>query len=321
MDAHTIEAMTITSLPALLDREPSPRTDGGRYARIADQALQSQRLLRELADIERLNEWAEQQADRAPVDEHETAQYADLLHRWFTSIKIRTSGEAVEITVTRHSADTTIKPVTVTISRRVWARQAPRAGITGWGQIEIIGALEAWAEEHRRSPTWADWLPRAPERPHPCTVRRKFGTWNRALAAAGLERVAGNQPRPRYFNRIDGIKALQAWARKHRRVPHSMEWTHAAPDHPCAGTIREHFGTWKNALDAAGLEPARKPVLRNKPWATEDILQALSDWTKEHGHPPIAHDWVRASPTTPSLGTVTNHCGSWQNALTAAGLK
>jgi hypothetical protein len=320
MDAHVIEAMLITSLPALLDREPNLPTSQGRYARIAGRALQSQRVLRERTDIDRISEWAEQQTERTPTDGDEIEQHAGTLDRWFTTIAIRAIGETIEISATRCSADLTVEPVTVMIDRRAWARQAPGPGSMGWGKIEIIGALEAWASEHGRSPTWADWLPRTPERPHPWTVRRKFVTWNRALAAAGLARVPGNQPRPSHFAKHDGVTALQTWARKHGRAPRSMEWAHAAPEHPTAATIREHFGTWQDALNAAGLEPTRRPARRSKPWLDEDILQALRDWTSEHGHPPIAHNWVRARPTTPSVGTVLNHYGTWAKALTAAGL-
>ena len=145
-------------------------------------------------------------------------------------------------------------------------------------------------------------------------------SWNKALGAAGLPPVPGLQPRPGKFGRIDGIKALQDWTEKHGRPPYSMEWQHAGPDHPTAATMRTHFGPWRNALKEAGLTPTRKPSNRSAHWTDQKILDALRAWTKEHGRAPLGVEWITCPPGHPCYNTVRNHFGTWQKALTAAGL-
>jgi hypothetical protein len=70
-----------------------------------------------------------------------------------------------------------------------------------------------------------------------------------------------------------------------------MDWDLAQPEHPCANTVRERFGTWAGALEAAGLEvPPRRP--RNKKhWSREALIKALQDWTEANGRAPRWCEW------------------------------
>jgi hypothetical protein len=50
------------------------------------------------------------------------------------------------------------------------------------------------------------------------------------------------------------VRALQDAARAAGRPPRSAEWFRAAPDHPRSTAVRERFGSWTAALEAAGLD-------------------------------------------------------------------
>jgi hypothetical protein len=61
-----------------------------------------------------------------------------------------------------------------------------------WDRVAIVGALRAWAAEHGRPPSSADWRGADPTGRRPATyrVQREFGTWGAALDAAGVASAA-----------------------------------------------------------------------------------------------------------------------------------
>lgn len=68
-----------------------------------------------------------------------------------------------------------------------------------WSRAEIITALQDWAAEHGRTPTFQDFDPAPPNCPGRQTVVNRFGKWRDGIRAAGLEPVPpGHGPgRPR----------------------------------------------------------------------------------------------------------------------------
>lgn len=57
-----------------------------------------------------------------------------------------------------------------------------------WSKDDIILAMWEWEETHGAPPKWNDWLlANGEDRPVSMTVRSKFGSWNEALKAAGLD--------------------------------------------------------------------------------------------------------------------------------------
>lgn len=57
-------------------------------------------------------------------------------------------------------------------------------------------------------------------------------------------------------------------------------------------------------------------------WTPERIIQAIQEWNREHGRPPIAPEWVtpgaRVGQIAP-VSTVQREFGSWRAAIQAAG--
>jgi hypothetical protein len=249
----------------------------------------------------------------------ETAGLNALLRRWFTKITLTVEPEHVVIAVAQRKTSAPGAPVQVSIERAAWTRQVRphrRQLIHGfWERGEIIGALQAFADRHGRSPTWVDWTRAGPNHPQARTLYRHFKNWNQALRRASLQAV----PPPLHctWDEQEIIRALRASARKRGRPPMSTEWARAKPGHPSADTVRAHFGHWSDALRAAGLEPGRRPPHRSKPWRREEICEALRRWAASHGRPPVSLDWIRGAADHPQANTVRNHFGSW-GALTAA---
>jgi Resolvase, N terminal domain/Homing endonuclease associated repeat/Recombinase zinc beta ribbon domain/Recombinase len=296
------------------------------HAALIRQTAISQRQARELADAERLRTWiAQERAGRTDESREQCAELNALLRSWFSQISIKVSATSVELSASRRpGAQAPRAPARLSIDRRSWARSAGRQGgqlrrYVTWERSELLGALQGWADVHGRSPKATEWRQGDANRPGDITVRHTLGTWSEALRKAGLPPAPGtkqHEPWPRA--RV--IASLQAWARRHRRSPASTEWIRTGPGRPCTDTVRREFGSWADALHAAGLEvPVREPQLGTR-WASEQILEALLAWTASHGRVPVGPDWLRSAHGHPCTATVYTRFGSWGTALAAAGL-
>jgi hypothetical protein len=358
--AHTVEAMLVANLETLLPdtnpNHPQRRStvvpdEGDLHLRLREAAIAgddrevdaavaalfarlqpyaamvrdtgiAQRRARELSDAERLRAWIER--DPTGHADHDLAlELKRLIRGWFEEVTVKAEPKTITITATRRQGSGPPAPrVEVSINRAAWARSAPvsqRMAHGTWEHAEILGALQAWADEHGRSPEQKEWKHASAEHPEALTVRKHVhNNWNTVLRKAGLDPVT--PPKIYEWTPPEIIKALQAWTRKHGRPPYAMEWAKAQPGYPCAATIREHYGHWDDALHAAGLKPMRPAKHRLIPWPRAQMIQALQTWATLHGRPPHGLDWIKAKPEHPSAGTIYNHYGTWNKALTAAGL-
>jgi hypothetical protein len=137
-------------------------------------------------------------------------------------------------------------------------------------RAELLDAIRRWVELYGSAPARTDWAPeRARQRCDP------------DVAAAKVARYE------------------------------SGEW-------PSAATVRNHFGSFRAAVEAAGVQapPARGKVL----WSDEAIIEALRDLAYECGRPPRPGDLEHGTGDLPSVDVVTLRFGSWAEAITAAGL-
>ena len=51
------------------------------------------------------------------------------------------------------------------------------------------------------------------------------------------------------------VYAITLWHRKHSRPPTVCEWEQAGENHPSTMTVRRVFGSWNDAIHAAGYTP------------------------------------------------------------------
>jgi hypothetical protein len=294
-------------------------------ALIRDTAI-SQRQARELADSDRLRTWIEREnGGRTEQTRTESKALNKLLRGWFSEIAIEIQPRTATITARRHTGARGPGATSeVVIDRMAWTRFAVKQRrqmvcYGSWDDAEILGALRAWADKHGRSPSPSEWMVSATHHPGTITLCAHFDSFNAALERAGL------QPFEPYVNRkpwdeLDTIRALQIWSEEHGRPPWSMDWDLARPEHPCANTVRERFGTWASALEAAGLQvPPHRP--RNKKhWSREALIKALQAWTEANGRAPRWCEWKLAAPGHPCSCTLRSRFGSWTAGLEAANL-
>lgn len=74
---------------------------------------------------------------------------------------------------------------------------------------------------------------------------------------------------------------------------------------PSPNTVRRLFGSWREAVRAAGIEPAYGDR-RIKPWTSTEMILAFCNWRLHHGRWPGRDDMV-LDPSLPSPATTRRH--------------
>lgn len=142
--------------------------------------------------------------------------------------------------------------------------------------------------------------------PTTTTIKSRFGlTYNQFLSKYELpinKRTSENR------SKEEMIQDLIKLAEELGRVPITedltgREWIRGK------GAYAETFGTWSNALKLAGLEPVWCPV------SDDELIDDLRRFYKENGRSPTTRDKLRYG-----WCTFSTRFGTWNNALTAAGL-
>jgi len=87
---------------------------------------------------------------------------------------------------------------------------------------------------------------------------------------------------------------------------------------PCSvSTVRQVFGSWGEALSAAGMHPA--PARPKEDESLRELaLENAHKLAAELGRPPTCQEWV-AAKVRPCLRTIMKYFGSWKGFLRSAG--
>lgn len=111
--------------------------------------------------------------------------------------------------------------------------------------------------------------------------------------------------------------AYSAFART-RRTPDGRRW-------PSTQTPAKRFGSWRNALLAAGLpvNPPSNGGARRR-FNAEECLQAVRGVARSLGRAPTFQEYEQSARESggeqPSGTTVRNHCGTWTDVLASLGV-
>lgn len=140
---------------------------------------------------------------------------------------------------------------------------------------------------------------------------RLFGSWDRALHAAGLDADEINQYRK--WTRESVVSELKA---RHRESWPLNSGAIQQDDPSLHAAAVRHFANYDQALRAAKLDPEK--VRRRRAWNRNDVLKALKQAKKSGQH--LSDSAIRRDH--PALyGAAVRLFGSFTAARTAAGLK
>lgn len=168
--------------------------------------------------------------------------------------------------------------------------------VSGWTRERALSAIREWHEEHGQPPRVVDWSPSLARRqgredvarrwedarprwPRANVVERLFGRWSNGLVEAGYAATQAGVVRARTKHQQearDGASITSAWTRKQTedalrrwrtesgRWPYASEWrtTNDGGWHPTEHVVTGLYGSWANAISAAGGNATRKPIDR-----------------------------------------------------------
>lgn len=152
------------------------------------------------------------------------------------------------------------------------------------------------------------------------TVVARFGGWENALVCAGLEgRYGGRrvsvkmrEQRGRSASQDDIVAELRSVAEKVGSTTVTMEDLARFGEHFSPRVVTSRFGTWRAALQAAGLELSE----RGYRWTDNDYFDNLLDVWTHYGRPPTYAEMGKP-PSHISAGGYEKRFGSWGRAKTA----
>ena len=167
-----------------------------------------------------------------------------------------------------------------------------------YSDAELLTTLRELADDLGEQPTAADLRGRD-DAPSARTYQDRFGSWTDALEAAGFD--------ARPVTEADLIDQLQALADEQGRTP-TIDDVNDDPRLPHRSTFADRFGSFSNALEAAGLEPNR-----GTRQSDAALLDALERLTRCLDRVPSSTDMDEAGAY--SAWTYRNRWGDWATAL------
>jgi len=112
---------------------------------------------------------------------------------------------------------------------------------------ELLDAIERYVKEFGKQPS-SDDMSAAEGYPSAYTYWNRFGSWNAALREAGLEPSFKSE-----HAEDELLNAIRSLAKDLGRTPSSTDMNDAEGA-PHTSTYQERFGSWSQAVEAAGLD-------------------------------------------------------------------
>jgi len=143
-----------------------------------------------------------------------------------------------------------------------------------------------------------------------------FGSWAEAVNAAGLDYATQVRRVPKW----DRDKIIRAIQEAHRQGA-DLSWTNVTTNKAYsalayAAIREERFGSWDNALRAAGLDPGK--VRRYESWNREKIVRRIKKRAAE-GRP--LNSKAMQQDDSKLFNAALNYFGAWEKALRASGIR
>lgn len=182
---------------------------------------------------------------------------------------------------------------------------APRTVEAQIPQEELLDSLRALADDLGRPPMRSE-CDAAAETASSGTYRNRFGSWTKALRAAGIT------PRdaPRSIPRETLLQDLRHLAAILGRSPSQAD-CNGHSSMPSSSTYRKWFGSWVNALRVADLDPETIDTDSHR-----KLLADIHDLVDTFGEVPTEAEMTEYAPF--ALHTYELEFGSWDAAIEAA---
>jgi hypothetical protein len=186
--------------------------------------------------------------------------------------------------------------------------------IKRWTPKEVLAEIRALYRQG------ADLRPSAVAKHHQTLLvaaRKRFGTWAKAVKAAGIDYEAYLRRQHQEWVEADKryiIEEIRRLYREGRIDELSGAWRHHLT---LFRKARHRFGSWKAAIEAAGLN--YEAIVSRRKWTKESILREIQRLYAE-GKDLSVTAMQRNYPNLLAIAQSPYYFGSWQAAIEAAGL-
>ena len=164
------------------------------------------------------------------------------------------------------------------------------------------------------TPPTQDDLADHPKCPSGQTYRNRFESFAQALLDAGFPAESINQPteneNQQLYSDEELLSELRRLADDLARPPRVADMSNKSS--VSTSTINRRFGSFNNALRAAGLD-ITKPHDQDSKYSREELLEHIRAITAESLTPPSPDD-MNAADETPAASTYQRRFGSWDRA-------
>lgn len=177
-----------------------------------------------------------------------------------------------------------------------------------YSREELIADLQRVAEELGRPPKY-DEITARDDTASAAAYEQTFGTFNQSLKAADLER--------RNIKNLSKAQLLEKLKMVQEELGHTPRYNDLSdfPAAPSAYTYEQHFGTFSNALEKAGMKPHVEFQV-----SKYDLIRELRAVANNLGRTPQVKDF-RERDDVYGVSTYHRYFGSWIEAIEAAGLE
>jgi len=131
-----------------------------------------------------------------------------------------------------------------------------------------------------------------------------FGGFYKAVEAAGLDLPHGKWSKRRI------IDMIQEYYINGRRLE-----INGFGEKRFAENAKRYFGTWREAVKAAGLESRLPEPIKTRTWSSDEVIKAIRSMAESEG------DLSKAWTDTGLYSVAKKHFGTWRAAVRAAGCK
>lgn len=194
---------------------------------------------------------------------------------------------------------------------------AQRVRRNEWDDESILEALRAEAIETGFQPKYEDWRYAKPGiHPGADRVRERFGSWEHVIRLARLDHLP-TKARIDKWPRDHLLDLLKAEAKRLGRPPRLSDWKTPTDLHPSYRVVCREFGSWKIALDCAGVSE------RSRHWQTgnEEAFHAIRVLAAQLGDLPTMASYDSSQIGSSSWQIASRFDRSWRAVLAAAGLQ
>ncbi|WP_327052844.1 homing endonuclease associated repeat-containing protein [Halomicrococcus gelatinilyticus] len=170
---------------------------------------------------------------------------------------------------------------------------------------DLLGELQRVAGDLDKTPSLREMA--AHGEYAPSTYQSRFGSWNDAVVEAGLPPNSRRQPEYADEELLDHLRDL---ADDLDRTPCKKDMREEGSHSPT--TYADRFGSWRDAVDAAGLSPPQ----RGTAVSCDELLAELESLASSLGRAPTSTEMDESGAFSSS--TYHRHFGSWTAAVEAA---